>query len=174
MPDPLDPTDALFSAFTDSFVRYGSVFAASFGGHVLGTQSHASSGLFSALPSMGFAAVRDFIHVEGWSLILTWWRSLGVGLSIPLAWPFIGLLAWQVYRLRTDAELFQIIFWITVTQPPLSFIVTQQFSPLSGNALGLSVGVLVVSVIVTAGLLLWWRHTSETAPAPETESEPEL
>ena len=31
-----------------------------------------------------------------------------------------------------------------------------------------------VAVTWTGALLLWWRHTSEHAPTPEQETEPEL
>lgn len=174
MPDPLDPTHAIVSAFTDSFARFGGFLAASLGAHLLGSQVHALPILLTTPPPMNIGALLDLAAVEAWHVLMTWLGGLGGSFMVPAAWPFLAVLLWQAARLRGETELFQILFWTALAQPPLSFIMAQRAAPLAGSSLAAGLGALVLSVAVVAGGMLWWRHTTEHAPDSAAAGESEL
>ena len=174
MPDPLDPLDAVVSGFKDTVERFVGVIAASFGGHLLGFQVHAFAPVLASIPTKGPAAWPGVLVLDPLGAVLSWFGTFFGSLAIPWCWPFLVLDVWLLMRLRLTGELFPVIVVLLATQPIHSFLAQRKFSPLTGGETGIGLGLLVVSAIFTTTLLLWWRSTSDHAPAPLDEEEPEL
>lgn len=174
MPDPLDPTDAFFSAFNGSFLLFGAVLAVSLGGHVLGGQIHELAICLAAFSSSGWSAFSGFFDLDPLELVLSWFGVLMGSFATAWCWPFIGLDVWLLARLRAGSELFPILLAMALVQPVHTFVVMQRCAPLVGTELSIGCGLLVLSLITTASLMLWWRHTSDAAPDPAPDAEPEL
>ena len=60
MPDPLDPTDAIVSAFTDMFKRTGLFLAVTAGAAFLGWNIHNAPNVFASLATLKLAALHLF------------------------------------------------------------------------------------------------------------------
>ncbi len=174
MPDPLDPLDAVVSGFTDTIERFVGLVAASFGGHLLGFQVHAFVPVLASIPTKGWAAWPGGFALDPLGAVLSWFGAFFGSLAIPWCWPFLVLDGWLLTRLRLTGELFPAIVILVAAQPIHSFLAQQKFSPLTSGEAGIGLGLLVVSAIFTTTLLLWWRSTSDQAPAPLDEEEPEL
>jgi hypothetical protein len=174
MSDSLDPLNAIVSGFTDSITRFLGVMAASFGGHVLGLQVHSFAPVIASIPTMGVGAFGTGFDIDLGKVVLSWFGTFLGSVAIPWCWPFLALDLWLLTRLRLTGEVFSVIVILAAVQPIHTFLVQQRFSPLNGGQVAIGMGLLVLSAIVTTALLLWWRHTSDHAPDPLPDEEPEL
>ena len=178
MPDPLDPADAIVSAFTDMWKRMGSFLAVTAGAAFLGWNIHQVPNVFTSFSTLNFAAIRQVYESIDYSSLIAGWLFMMVH-SLFILWtlPAVLFYLWLLIRLWREGDLFQILFLLAISHPIHTFIYLQRMSPLSGGSLAGAIGMLVVCEIIAGGLILWWRHVSETAPhIPEERqgTEPEL
>ena len=176
MPDPLDPMDAIVSAFTDMWKRTGAFLAVTAGAAFLGWNVHNAPNVLASFVTLKFAAIRQAYESIDPSLIAGWFYMMVHSLFIPWTLPFVLFYIWLMVKVWRDGDLFQVLFFLAVSHSAHTFIYLQRMQPLSGGALAGAIGMMVVCEIVTMGLLLWWRHVSENAPEirNEREAEPEL
>jgi hypothetical protein len=177
MPDPLDPTDAIVSAFTDMWKRSGAFLAVSAGAAFLGWNIHNSPGVFTSFSTQGFGAILQVYESIDPSLLLGWLGMMVHSLFIIWTLPFVLLYVWLLARLWRDGDLFQVLFLLAISHSVHTFIYLQRTDPLSGTALAGAMGMLIAAEAITVGLLLWWRHVSDNAPVElpaQHEAEPEL
>jgi len=176
MPDPLDPTDAIVSAFTDMFKRTGLFLAVTAGAAFLGWNIHNAPNVFASLATLKLAALQQVYDSITSELVAGWFLMMVHSLFIIWTLPFVLFYIWLLVRLWREGDLFQVLFLLAISHSFHAFIYLQRVSPLSGGALAGALGMLLLCEAVTAGLLLWWRHVTETAPdiRHEHETEPEL
>ena len=176
MPDPLDPTDAIVSAFTDMLTRSVAFLAVTAGSAILGWNIHQSPTVLSNFTTQGFAAFQQAYDSIDPSLIPGWLLMMLHSFFILWTLPFALFYFWLFIRLWRDGDLFQILFFLAISHSLHTFIYLQRNNPLSGGALAAALGALVVAEAVTVGLLLWWQQVTESAPPvrQEHEAEPEL
>lgn len=174
MPDPLDPTDAFFSAIGTPFVRTGAVLGALFAGHSMGTQIGNAPTVLSAFFSANWTAAWSAIQWPGWQSVLAWLASYTYALKTPAAWPWLVMILWQIGRARGEGELFFVVLWTVIAQTGISFTMAVESGAVVGMDLGISIGLLAVFIVGFGALMFWWRHTTENAPEVDPEAEPEL
>jgi hypothetical protein len=175
VPDPLDPTDAFFSAFTGMWLRTLAFLAVSGGAALAGLHLHEAPALWAQLNAGGWPAVWAAAGRIDASLALVWLGIMTHSFFIPWTLPFVlGWLA-LLWRLWREADLFTVLFFTGLLQALHVFIYRQSIAPLRGGELAWAVGLLLVFLPSAAALVLWWRHTSIQAPElPDREQEPEL
>lgn len=178
MPDPLDPTDVIVSAFTEMLKRTGAFLAVTAGAAILGWNVHNSPNVFASFGTQGFSAIQQAYDSIDPSLIAGWFFMMVHSLFIIWTLPFALFYLWLLTRLWRDGDLFQILFFLAISHSLHTFIYLQRNNPLSGGALAAAIGALVVCEGITAALLLWWQHVSDSAPQiqqeHQREAEPEL
>ena len=170
MPEPLDPTDAIYSAFGGVFVTFGTIMGVSLGGHVLGSALHWIAPAIAALPSAGLVAFGGS-GMHPLFLIVTWFATFIGSFATWFCWPFLIFDAWLILRLRCGMELFTAALVLALVQPLHSLLMAHRFQQLAGTALAVALGLWLVLGVITAGLALWWRRVSSEAPEPEPEPE---
>jgi hypothetical protein len=178
MPDPLDPMDAVVSAFTEMLKRTGAFLGVTAGAAILGWNVHNVPDVFSGFSTQGFAAFQQAFNSIDQSLIPGWIIMMIHSLFIIWTLPFALFYFWLLIRIWRDGDLFQILFLLAISHSLHTFIYLQWSDPLTGGALAAGIGALVLAEVLTAALLLWWQHVSESAPEVgsehDRESEPEL
>jgi len=170
MPDPLDPTDVIYSVFSGTIVRYAGFFGVAFGGQFVGEQIHGAPARLVALKTQGIRALFDWFEVDALMLPAQWLLTLFVS----FAWwtfPLALLIVFLFVALSRDADLSTVLLALAVVQPIASFIVQQRLSPLTGMDLSFAIGLLIVFVAATVGLVLWWRRMSNELPDTEPETD---
>jgi hypothetical protein len=175
VPDPLDPTDAFFSAFTGMWVRTLAFLAVSGGAALAGLHLHEAPALWADMNARGLQAVWTAAGQIDAGLALGWLGMMAHSFFIIWTLPFVlGWLA-LLWRLWREADLFTVLFFVGLAQAVHVFVYRQCTDPRHGSELAWAVGLLVIFLPAAAGLVLWWRHTSIHAPElPSTEQEPEL
>jgi hypothetical protein len=177
MPDPLDPTDAIVSAFTDIWKRCGAFLAVTAGAAFLGWNIHNAPNVIANFGTLGFGAIRQVYESIDPSLAAGWFMMMAHSLFILWTLPFALLYLWLLAKLFRDGDLFQILVLLAVAHPIHTFIYLQRVDPINGPQLAGAIGMLLFAEIVTMGLIIWWRHVSENAPLETPDhgaAEPEL
>jgi hypothetical protein len=174
MSDSLDPTDAIVGGVAEAVKRLASFILVTAGAAVLGLNLHNAPSFIDSIRASGlsgaFNPLREF---DVWSPIL-WVLMMMHSTFIWYLLPFLGAYVWLLFRLWQGADMFSVLLALALIHPIHVFIYVQRSDPLALGDLMLAGGLLVVSEIAIAGLILWWRHIKETAPLESTESEPDL
>jgi hypothetical protein len=173
MPDPLDPADAIISAFTDMWKRTGAFLVVTAGAAFLGWNIHNVPNVFATFGTLKFAAIRQVYESIDPSLLAGWFLLMVHSLFMLWTLPFVLFYVWLLVRLWRDGDLFQVLFFLAISHSLHVFVYLQATQPLSGGPLAGAIGMLVVAEAITAALILWWRHVSETAPEVREERDPE-
>lgn len=170
MPDPLDPTDAIYSAFSDTIVRMFGFFTVAFGGQFVGEQIHGAPARLVALKSQGIGALLDWFEVDVLMIPAHWLFTL---FSSLLWWtaPLALLIAFLFVANYRGADMFSALLILGVAQPITSFFVQQRLSPLTGMDLSFAIVLLAAFNVATVSLLLWWRRMSNELPDAEPETD---
>jgi hypothetical protein len=178
MPDPLDPMDAVVSAFTDMLTRSGAFLAVTAAAAILGWNVHNCPNIIASFGTQGLAAFQQAYNSIDPTLIAGWFLMMVSSLFMIWTLPFALFYVWLLTRIWRDGDLFQILFFLAISHSLHTFIYLQRTNPLTGGALAAAIGALIVCEVVTAGLLLWWQHenesTPEVRPEPDPNAEPEL
>src|SRR5215218_8940279 len=178
MPEPLDPLDAVVSAFTDMLKRCGLFLAVTGGAALLGWNIHRAPNILASFATLRFGAIRQAYESVDASLVANWFFMMMHSVTILWALPFVFFYVTLLVRLWRDGDLFQILFSLALSHSAHVFIYLQYTDPFSGGALAASIAMFLISEAILAALLLWWQHVSENAPLlPEErpgDAEPEL
>ncbi len=165
MSDPLDPTDA----FRAAIVAYAGVIGVFIGGSALGATLWDAAQAFANVPSAGWREVEDLLKFDP-IVLYSWFGVLMQSLLTWWAWLFLLAELWLVARLRSGADLFQTLFALTLIQPLHTLLIAfDQNSPTLGESI-IGLLLLIGSEVAIATLILWWRRTSDAAPAEDEGS----
>jgi hypothetical protein len=174
MSDSLDPTDAIVGGVAEAVKRLAAFILVTAGAAVLGLNLHNTPKFIASIRSNGFSgALNPFSEFDVWTPLL-WIFMMMHSAIIWYLLPFLGAYVWLLFRLWQGADMFSVLLALALIHPIHVFIYVQRSDPLPLGELTLAGGLLVVSEIAIAGLILWWRHIKETAPVETTETEPEL
>jgi hypothetical protein len=174
MSDSLDPTDAIIGGITEAVKRLVAFIFVTAGSAILGFNLHLAPNYIASIRASGLsAALNPLREFDAWSPIL-WVFMMMHSAIIWYLLPFLGAYVWLLFRLWHGADMFGILLALALIHPIHVFIYMQRSDPLAAGDLILASGLLLVSEIAVAGLILWWRHVKENAPVETTEPEPEL
>lgn len=176
MPDPLDPVDAMIGGVTDPVKRLLAFIVVTAGAAMLGLNLHEIPTHIASIRLNGIGSAFDVVtQFNGGSPIL-WALMMMHSASVWYLLPLAGVQVWLLFRLWMGSEMFPILFAVALIQPLHVFMYMQHTSPLGGSDLILASALLIVSEAFLAGLILWWRHISDTTAADleGTDAEPEL
>jgi hypothetical protein len=176
MPDSLDPVEAIFEGFTSPILRLFSFFGVSGGAFFLGTNIASLPSVLTSLPKFGPTFIQDVLKSFDGSFPIRWAFMMMHSMAMGWLLPFCGLWVYLLVKLWKDAaDLFQILFWLTLSHALHAFIYQMIVTPPASVETGIILSVLMlVCEGSIAGLLLWWKHVKENAPERLEESEPEL
>jgi hypothetical protein len=171
MPEPLDPTDAIFSAASGFFVRFGWFAAITLGGHCFGLQMTIVPDIIGSLnPANGMAM--PGLELDPW-IILGSWIAVMLGSFFKLATlPFILFAIWSFYQVLWGSELFRPLFLFGLAQPIHTVVAIHHFNPMSAGALWSALGLTLLVEAIAAALVIWWWNTIQNSP--QLPAEPEL
>jgi hypothetical protein len=174
MSDSLDPTDAIVGGVTEAVKRLAAFILVTAGAAVLGLNLHNAPNFIASIRTSRLSgALNPFSEFDVWSPLL-WVLMMMHSTFIWYLLPFLGAYVWLLFRLWQGADMFSVLLALALIHPIHVFIDVQRSNPLAFGDFMLAGGLLVVSEIAMAGLVLWWRHIRESAPPQPMETEPEL
>ena len=170
MPDPLDPADAIISAFTDMWKRTGAFLAVTAGAALLGWNIYNVPNVFASFVTLRFAAIRQAYESIQPDMIAGWFLLMVHSLFMLWTLPFVLFYVWLLVRLWRDGDLFQVLFLLAISHSVHVFVYLQATRPLSGGPLAGAIGLLVVAEAIPVerqALVEVWNRHGDSVDHPE-------
>jgi hypothetical protein len=170
MPQPLDPTDAMFSAASGFFVRIGCFGAITLGGHCFGLLMYHAPAVLAALAAGGTSM--PYVDLNLWSILGSWVGVMIMSFFKLATLPFILFALWSFFRVHWGCELFRPLLFFGLAQPIHTLVALQQFDPLTTGEFWAALALILMIEGIAAALVIWWWNSIQDTP--DLPPEPEL